>query len=398
MEKNRAVEKKSKKGKNKLHENKDREIKKLKRKVGRPKGSKNKKTLKVVKKHYKTKKIKLKKQKVVSNVPTVLEIKRKRGRPRKIELKFDPEIQESIDRISDIGSVEKSHKTIGSFENEHEHEDVDVAIDEITEEAPEETQDAVFVRESPIEDILFKLPIVSDPFIGTPQQVQKDLDSVVKKIQKNPDTPESKYQFDRIHLYMHGYLINIVLKQFPYIRGMQTTDIYQQTLFALWTKAIPGFKKRKKMSFLNFAKMCIRRHLITELNNAAHVGKHQAINKSISLDSPVNGDDENSNTFSNTVADEKDPTDKITEKEEAFRITRTTLMDSLSEFERIVLNEYLSTSTYKEIARNISKITKKRCSIKEATKSVDNALLRIRKKAIYLKDHSKPDDIPLFIK
>lgn len=247
---------------------------------------------------------------------------------------------------------------------------------------------------STVEDILFKLPDVSNPLIGTPKNVQKQLDSIVKKIQKNPYTDESIRQFNKIHLYMHGYLINIVLKQFPYIRGMQTVDIYQQTLIALWTKAIPGFKRGKGMSFLNFAKMCIRRHLITLLNASKNRQKDQSINRAVSLDGPINPwDEDSSNTLSNTIADHHSPTDKITEDEEAFRITKNSLFSILSEFERVVLGEYLSTSTYREIAKNVSKKTKKRC----VTKSVDNALLRIRKKAIYLKRHSKVDDVPLFI-
>ena len=38
-----------------------------------------------------------------------------------------------------------------------------------------------------LEQILFKIPYVLDPLMGTPQQVQKELDSMAKKIQKNPD-------------------------------------------------------------------------------------------------------------------------------------------------------------------------------------------------------------------
>jgi RNA polymerase sporulation-specific sigma factor len=245
-----------------------------------------------------------------------------------------------------------------------------------------------------IEEILFKLPIVKKPIVGTPKQIQRALDSIVKKMQKSPNSKESQEQFKRIHLYMHGYLINIVLRQFPYIKGFQTVDIYQETLIALRFKAIPGFKKRKGMSFLNFAKMCIRRHLITLLNASKTIQYNQPMNKAISIDAPVTqGDEESSNTFSNTLEDKKPHSSIIAEKDEAYEVTKKTLMDSLSTFERIVLEEYLATSTYKEIAKNISKRINKRC----ATKSVDNALWRIRKKAMQLKRYSKDDDMPLFI-
>ena len=258
----------------------------------------------------------------------------------------------------------------------------------------EELDIKTYSNKSAIEDILFKLPSVSDPIIGTPQQVQGELDKIALSIQKRPRSNKSKKLFDTIHLYMHGYLINIVLKQFPYIRGMQTTDIYQQTLIALWCKAIPGFKLDKGMSFLNFAKMCIRRHLITILNTSKTRQKDQSINQAISLDSyPLNVDDDSHNTFSNIIPDKEDSVDKKTANAEAYMITRNTLLAALSDFERIVLNEYLATSTYKEIAVNISKINKKRC----IAKSVDNALLRIRKKALSLRENGKMEEIPLFI-
>ena len=193
---------------------------------------------------------------------------------------------------------------------------------------------------------------------------------------------------------MHGYLINVVLKKFPFIRGLQTVDVYQETLIALRFKAIPGFKKRKGMSFLNFAKMCIRRHLITLLNASKTIQYNQPMNRAISIDAPVNqGDEDSSNTFANTLEDKNPHSNKIAEKDEAYTVTRDTLMNALSDFEKIVLDEYLTTSTYKEIAKNISKRTNKRC----VTKSVDNALLRIRKKAFQLKRYAKGDDMPLFL-
>jgi len=244
-----------------------------------------------------------------------------------------------------------------------------------------------------IEEILFKLPIVKSPIVGTPKQIQKELDTVVKKMQKSPNSKESIEEFNRIHLYIHGYLINIVLRQFPYIKGYQTVDIYQETLVALRFKAIPGFKKRKGMSFINFAKMCIRRHLITLLNASKTIQYNQPMNRAISLDAPVKSDDDSGNTLANTLPDKNLHSSQIAERDEAYNVTKNTLMNSLSEFERIVLEEYLATSTYREIAKNISKRINKRC----ITKSVDNALLRIRKKAIQLKRYAKDDDMPLFI-
>lgn len=272
--------------------------------------------------------------------------------------------------------------------DDEEEEKEDVIVDS------DEAVTKISYRKSAIEDILFKLPNVTDPIIGTPKLVQEKLDKIALSIQRRPRSEKSQKLFNKIHLYMHGYLINIVLKQFPYIKGMQTADIYQQTLIALWSKAIPNFKLDKGMSFLNFAKMCIRRHLITILNTSKTRQKDQSINQAISLDSyPLNVDEDSHNTFSNIIPDKQESCDKKTANEEAFAVTRDTLLSVLSDFERTVLSEYLSTSTYKEIATNISKINKKRC----VAKSVDNALLRIRKKALNLRESGKIEEIPLFI-
>jgi len=245
-----------------------------------------------------------------------------------------------------------------------------------------------------IEEILFKLPIVEDPLVGTPKEVQKQLDGLVKLMQKTRSEEKNSHLFNKIHLYMHGYLINVVLRQFPYIKGYQTVDIYQETLIALRFKAIPNFKENKGMSFLNFSKMCIRRHLITLLNASKNRLKDQSINQAISLDSTsTTKDGENCNTLSNIIADKGITVDKMTESSESFSVTKNSLISVLSEFERVVVEEYLAGAPYKEIAKNVSKKIGKRCK----TKSIDNALLRIRKKAIYLQEHSKKEDLPLFI-
>jgi RNA polymerase sporulation-specific sigma factor len=244
-----------------------------------------------------------------------------------------------------------------------------------------------------LEQIMFKLPYVLDPLIGTPKQVKTQLDALAKKMQRQPSNDSL---FNKIHLYMHGYLINVVLKKFPFIKGYQTVDVYQETLIALRFKAIPNFKYGKGMSFLNFAKMCIRRHLITLLNAAQTIKKSQAMNRAISLDSsPIHDDDDDSKTtYANIIADTKASADKAIETSEAYVVTRDALLGELSDFEQTVLSEYLSNSSYREISKSISSGLKK----KSNTKSIDNALLRIRKKATHLLKHSKKEDLPIFMK
>jgi RNA polymerase sporulation-specific sigma factor len=260
-------------------------------------------------------------------------------------------------------------------------------------------------KEKSVEDILFKIPLVDTPLIGTPKEVQSELDQVVLEIQEDPGSVDSDYKYERILLYMHGYLLNVVLKQFPYIRGMDHSDTYQEALIALRFKAIPNFKTGKGMSFLNFAKMCIRRHLITILNASKNRQRDQSINRAVSLDSQFTpGDDSPNNTFANLIPDDKPSVDEVTEQKESILVTKNTLMDELSDFERMVLEEYLKNSSYKEIGKDITeRVGEDYSSLPidekcKRNKAVDNALWRIRKKACKLKEESDDDGLPLFMK
>ena len=234
------------KGRKKLPKKTKSTSQKTKKKVGRPPKKKVGRPPKAVKKK-------------VGRPP-----KKKRGRPK--------------------GSKNKTTKAVSEKDLKKIELQVLNGTDEIS-DAIEGSKTDTSKRSAPrnmLEQIMFKLPCVLDPLIGTPKQVQKDLDGLVLKMQKSPN---DNAIFDKIHLYMHGYLINVTLKKFPFIRGLQTVDIYQETLIALRFKAIPNFRNDKGMSFLNFAKMCIRRHLITLLNASKNRKKDQSINQAISLDS-----------------------------------------------------------------------------------------------------------------
>lgn len=247
-----------------------------------------------------------------------------------------------------------------------------------------------------IDRTMFSLPSVESPLAGTPKDVKEELNNLAKRVRRNSNDQKS---FDKIHLYMHGHLLNVVLRKFPFIKGMQATDIYQETLIALRFKAIPKFDKTRGMSFLNFAKMCIRKHLITILHTSRNRKKDLPMNYAVSIDSPLitNGnEDENNdrNTLSNILEDGSPQADEVMGRDEAFKMTFKTLFHSLSTFEKIVLEEYLNSESYKIIAKNVSIRTASRYD----AKSIDNALLRIRKKALELRKRGRGEDIPLFVK
>jgi DNA-directed RNA polymerase specialized sigma24 family protein len=255
-----------------------------------------------------------------------------------------------------------------------------------------------------LEGVMFSIPKVIDPIVGNPKEAKGELEDVVLGMQNQRCSFEFDYQFNRVVVYMHKYFVNLVFKQFPYIRGMDHSDTYQEALIALRFKAIPGFKKGKGMSFLNFAKMCCRRHLITILNASNNRQKDQSMNRAISIDSEISPCPSNSSTFACVLADKGNSADYEVEHKESLSLTKSTLMNNLSDYERMVLEEYLNSSSYKEIGESICERLgenyQELCEEEKSkkNKAVDNALWRIRRKASKVMDVSERESIPIFLK
>ena len=233
-----------------------------------------------------------------------------------------------------------------------------------------------------------------DPLCGTPKEVQAELDFLALYLQKNP---ENEFVFAKIQQYINKYLLGLVFKKYSFVKGYEQSDMYQEALIALYKKAIPNFNKNKGMSFLNFAKMCINRHLITILHASKNRRKDLPINNSISLDySPPKQEEsggKESVSLINAMGDKKNLSpDKKLASGEAYVKTLEMIIEKLSSFETIVLEEYLQEKSYKETALNVTR----RTGINYNEKSIDNALLRIRKKANELLKECGVRNIPLF--
>lgn len=228
-------------------------------------------------------------------------------------------------------------------------------------------------------------PLLAKP----PKEAREEMDMLALYVKAGYDRNETA--FNRIHSYLHGYMFNEAYSHFI-IKGMEGKDIYQKALIALWAKAIPSFDPDRGMSFVNFAKMCIYRHLVTLLNMSNNRKKDRALNTAISIDGEIGNGEENksdSSTMANVIPDEDaDFIEKMCFDEDK-RKTIGILMDALSPLERSVFKCYLDKMTYKEIAITIS--TSHGRTYDE--KSVDNALLRIRAKAYDMKEN---DVLPLF--
>ena len=157
-----------------------------------------------------------------------------------------------------------------------------------------------------------------------------------------------------------------------YIIGAEKEDIIQEGMIGLF-KAIKTYKSDKNITFKTFANLCIERQLITAIKSSNRQ-KHIPLNSYLSLNiSAYDNDDEDSTeliaNFNNKVVE--DPLEMIMKKENYEELEKK-IDKSLSDFEKQVLNRFLKGESYVAIAKRLD----------SPVKSVDNAIQRIRKKAI----------------
>ena len=167
-------------------------------------------------------------------------------------------------------------------------------------------------------------------------------------------------------------LVNIKVSKY-FIIGAERDDILQEGLIGL-CKAIKSYKPEMKSSFKSFANMCIERQLITAIKSSNRQ-KHLPLNSYLSLNiSAYNEEESDSDTALIDVFDSalvEDPLDTITKKE-YYKKVEDTIDKSLSDFEKKVLSKYINGKSYTEIAEDLQ----------TPVKSIDNAIQRIRKKAV----------------
>lgn len=153
-----------------------------------------------------------------------------------------------------------------------------------------------------------------------------------------------------------------------FLVGGDNDDLVQEGMIGLF-KAIRDFDNSKNVTFHSFAELCIKRQIFTAIKTADRQ-KHQPLNTYISLNKPVYDD-----------ASERTLMEKFSQREaidpEQIYIMREKLNDiekdineKLSSLEKRVLILHMDGMSYQEIAEIIDK----------PTKSIDNALQRIKKK------------------
>ena len=155
--------------------------------------------------------------------------------------------------------------------------------------------------------------------------------------------------------------------------GAEKDDIIQEGMIGLY-KAIKTYDESKNNTFKTFANMCIERQLITAIKTSNRQ-KHMPLNSYLSLNISAydkNNDDDSTeliDTFNSQTIE--DPLETILKKEQYTEIEKA-IDKNLSDFEKKVLDRYMKGESYTIIAKRLD----------SPVKSIDNAIQRIRKKAI----------------
>lgn len=168
-------------------------------------------------------------------------------------------------------------------------------------------------------------------------------------------------------LYKYRSLVRTKVRSY-FLLGAEKEDLLQIGMIGLW-QAILDYRSDKDISFLSFARICIERHVITAIKTATRQ-KQSPLNMSVSLEYPSDDSESEWNLAEILVSDDTvDPEELVLRREDSRRL-HDMLRRLLSDFEWRVLAGYQVGKSYREIA----------CELQCKTKSVDNALARIKRK------------------
>ena len=155
-----------------------------------------------------------------------------------------------------------------------------------------------------------------------------------------------------------------------FILGGDTEDLIQEGMIGLF-KAVRDYDSGRDASFFTFAELCINRQIYTAVQ-ASRRKKHWPLNEAVSLYSQVDEAGEGEGRILLEALEDgagSDPESLILSRERLEEMEKT-IEESLSPFEKQVLDLYLTHMPTSQIARILGK----------NEKSTDNALQRLKGK------------------
>lgn len=154
-----------------------------------------------------------------------------------------------------------------------------------------------------------------------------------------------------------------------FLAGGESEDLIQEGMFGLLS-AIRQYEPEHNASFKTFAEWCIRNRLRSAVRSASSL-KHDPLNNRVPLEL-ILSDESQTQAVACAEFFQKSPEEQVLARENKKYTEQLylSLIDTLSEYEKTVLEYYLDGLSYKEIARKAGK----------SDKAVDNAIQRIRRK------------------
>ena len=165
-----------------------------------------------------------------------------------------------------------------------------------------------------------------------------------------------------------------------FLVGADSDDIEQEGMIGLY-KAIRDFRPDRQASFRAFAELCITRQIITAIKTATRQ-KLRPLNQYLSISGVRGGDDQHERTIEELLDDHAaDPAEHVV-RSERMNAMRRSMTEMLSSLEVEVLRLYIDGNSYQQIGEQLGR----------HTKSIDNALQRIKRKLeCHLQDRAAAD-------
>lgn len=164
---------------------------------------------------------------------------------------------------------------------------------------------------------------------------------------------------------------NLVLSKAKsmFILGADNEDLIQEGMIGLF-KAVRDYDMGRDASFSTFAELCISRQMYTAVQ-ASRRQKHSPLNTYVSLDSEASDDEKEGLNLADLLADRNEltPEEVFLDKERVAYLEKA-IEEELSDFEKQVLDLYITGMSYSQIARVLGR----------EEKATDNALQRLKAK------------------
>lgn len=200
------------------------------------------------------------------------------------------------------------------------------------------------------------------------------VDLKIKQLEDLPDEVLIEY-------YREGYgeAIEILVQRYKtfvrkrikanYFIGADKEDLIQEGMIGLF-KAICDYNPIKDASFKSFATLCVTRQVSTAFKTATRQ-KHIPLNTSISLNLPMNNEEDENVTLMDMIKEDHtfSPEEFVINQEDLENLQKN-IKRSLSSLEWQVLIMHTDGKNYHEIAQELDK----------SAKSIDNTIQRIKRK------------------